>query len=252
MNEANQISATTSLYGFIAESAQSNRFSVTLNRLFKAHGDDAMMIPMNIRDDDFYFTLTNMKKSQLKGAVISPEFQGRVMEIVDEAGQFAEHCGLCDVVLTHDGLMRGDLVLPAAIEHVVTKAKVKRVAVIGNNAFSGAVAKALHQCEVAMFDPYVESLQQLQHRFDLDIDINRLAENLPVDLSSYDMVMDFSDLPDLTMICALPSLALDLKNTHETSALRQRCETLDTAYSGYDALLNDLTTYTYAYLKEYA
>jgi len=56
MNEHNGIGRQTSLYGFIAEEAQQNRLSVSMNRLFKAAGDDAMMIPMNIREDDFYFT----------------------------------------------------------------------------------------------------------------------------------------------------------------------------------------------------
>ena len=39
-----------------------NRLFVLLNKLIKP---DAMMIPMNIRSDDFYFTVANMKKSHV-------------------------------------------------------------------------------------------------------------------------------------------------------------------------------------------
>ena len=63
MNEANQITQTTRLYGFIAEAAQQNRFAVTLNKRFKSAGDDAMMIPMNIRPDDLHYTVANMKRN---------------------------------------------------------------------------------------------------------------------------------------------------------------------------------------------
>jgi len=53
MNEHNGIGRQTSLYGYIAEEAQQNRLSVSMNRLLKRADDDAMIIRMNIHEDDF-------------------------------------------------------------------------------------------------------------------------------------------------------------------------------------------------------
>ena len=52
MNSANEISHHTKLYGFIGEYAAQSSISATLNKLFKANNKNAMMIPMNIREDD--------------------------------------------------------------------------------------------------------------------------------------------------------------------------------------------------------
>lgn len=84
MNNDNQISVQTKLFGYIGEDAGVSRFSALTNKLFKSNGKDAMMIPMNIREDDLYFTVANMKKSHVNGAVISSEFVDKVVELVDE------------------------------------------------------------------------------------------------------------------------------------------------------------------------
>ena len=58
-----------------------------------------MMIPMNIREDDFYFTLSNMKKSHVNGAYIAPEYQESTVELLDEADEFVEVYNRCDFVV---------------------------------------------------------------------------------------------------------------------------------------------------------
>ncbi len=57
MNCNDAIKPQTKVYGFLSEYAQQNRFSVMMNRMFQNIGADAMMIPMNIRADDFFFTI---------------------------------------------------------------------------------------------------------------------------------------------------------------------------------------------------
>ena len=84
MNNDNKISKETKLFGYIGEYAGVSRFSALINKLFKKNSDDVMMIPMNIREDDLYFTVSNMKKSHLNGAVISNEYVDKVVDILDE------------------------------------------------------------------------------------------------------------------------------------------------------------------------
>ncbi|WP_345971236.1 hypothetical protein WCX72_05065 [Sulfurimonas sp. HSL1-6] len=250
MNEANQITQVTKLYGFIAEEAQQNRFAVTLNKRFKAAGDDAMMIPMNIRPDDFYFTLSNMKQSHVNGAVIGPEYQEQALEITDAASELCERTGLCDTVVVANGQMHGELLMPLALKQMAEKSGVKRLALIGATPLAGAVALSFAAGTVAMFDPWIEDLMALQQRLGTELDINRLAEGMDIDLSGYDMVINLSELTELSMISALPPLNLDLKQPRQPSALQLRCIELDRAYSGYESLLDIMTGTVYNYLTK--
>ena len=99
MNADDTIRQQTKLFGLIAEHASPNRLFVMLNRRIKEAGFDAMMIPMNIRPDDFYFTISNMKKSHVNGAYIAPEYQEDVLELVDEVDEFVQVYNRCDFVV---------------------------------------------------------------------------------------------------------------------------------------------------------
>ena len=99
MNRDDSIKTQTKLFGLIAEHASPNRLFVMLNKEIKANGADAMMIPMNIREDDFYYTLSNMKKSHVSGAYIAEEYQENAVELLDEADEFVEVYNKCDFVL---------------------------------------------------------------------------------------------------------------------------------------------------------
>ncbi|MBN2869879.1 MAG: hypothetical protein JXK04_02880 [Campylobacterales bacterium] len=116
MNNDNSITAETALYGFIAENAQSSRFAVSVNKLFKADAINAMVIPMNIRPDDVAFTISQMRSSKLSGAVIANEYQAESFELLDEATEAAKTAGYCDLIRIEGGRLIGDLITPAALE----------------------------------------------------------------------------------------------------------------------------------------
>jgi shikimate 5-dehydrogenase len=116
MNNDNSITVLTKLYGYIAENAHSSRFSVTLNKLYKESGMDAMMIPMNIRSDDVAFTISQMRSSKLNGAVIASEYQEEALGLVDEASATAQENGYCDCIMIREGRLIGDLITMRALE----------------------------------------------------------------------------------------------------------------------------------------
>jgi len=99
MNADDSIKTQTKLFGLIAEHASPNRLFVMLNKEIKKNNADAMMIPMNIREDDFYFTLSNMKKSHVNGAYIAPEYQANAVELLDEADEFVQVYNKCDFII---------------------------------------------------------------------------------------------------------------------------------------------------------
>jgi len=99
MNANDEIKIQTKLYGLIAENASTNRLFVMFNKIIKENKLDAMMIPMNIRKDDFYFTLSNMKKSHVNGAYIAEEYQEEAVDLLDVADEFVQVYNKCDFVV---------------------------------------------------------------------------------------------------------------------------------------------------------
>lgn len=116
MNNDNSITVETKLFGFIAQEAHSNRFSVSVNKLFKTNGINAMVIPMNIRPDDLAFTISQMRTSKLNGAVISTEYQEEVFDLLDSRSHEVEDAGICDLIRIENGVLLGELIMPAALE----------------------------------------------------------------------------------------------------------------------------------------
>ena len=107
MNADDSIKQDTKLYGLIAQEAMKNRLFALLNKLIKPK---AMMIPMNIRQDDFYFTISNMKNSKVDGAYISKEYQEQILELLDEKDEIVEVYGRCDFILRKENKLIGYLV----------------------------------------------------------------------------------------------------------------------------------------------
>ena len=133
MNVDDSIQKQTKLFGLIAEHASPNRLFVMLNKKIKAAGADAMMIPMNIRPDDFYYTLSNMKKSHVNGAYIAPEYQEDAVELIDEADEFVQVYNRCDFVvrdkerligtyLEKNGSVVGEALAETIFEHYIKEA----------------------------------------------------------------------------------------------------------------------------------
>jgi len=246
MNEANQIGRQTKLFGFIAEEAQQNRLSVSTNRLFKAGGDDAMMIPMNIRADDFYFTLSNMRDSQLSGAFIGAEYQKEAVQVIDSMSELSQKCGACDVVLVKDKKLIGDFIAVQSLFGLLDEKGAKKIAVIGGGALAKAIAAANEHYIIAFYHEYIESLMTMSEELSMEIDINRLAQGS--DLSQYDAVIDASTAESFTMITMLPALCIDFKSDKVYSPLRQRAGELGRDYTGYTAMLERFAENAYDYI----
>jgi len=109
MNADNIISKETKLFGIIGEKAGTNRLFAMINRLIKSENIDAMVIPMNIREDDFYFTVSNMKKSHVNGAYIEEEYQTSAIDLLDEKDEIVDVYNRCDFVLKEGEKLKGFL-----------------------------------------------------------------------------------------------------------------------------------------------
>lgn len=250
MNSANTISKQTKLFGFVGEHAGVSRFSAVTNKMFKANGDDAMMIPMNIREDDLYFTLSNMKKSEVNGAVISNEYVTQILELLDESSSLVKKSGMCDIVFREGESLRGDIFsIRVLLEHL-KDLRVSKIAMLGMSSHAKAFSYLSCGFELSFFDENLEELMKFTKELEVrDADINRIVSGMSIDLSSYDAVLDFSTFDSLSMIEKLPNYSLDMKNTKESSALKKRAQELDARYTSYDDMVEKLASQVYTIIK---
>lgn len=251
MNDANEISHHTQLYGFIGDSAGQNSISATLNKLFKVRNKNAMMIPMNIREDDFFFTLSNMKKSHVNGALISAEYMKNMLETLDEQSEAVEFSGLCDIVIREENRLLGDVLFPRAIVKFLKDKGAKKVALLGVDARARAFVFFAKEFEVSFYFDEIEELMLLCKDAEKEnADINRLAEGMDVDLSKYDAVIDFSDFESLSMVSKLSGINLDMKQKKEFSALKVRVNELGATYVGFENMLDVISSSTFEFLED--
>ena len=250
MNDNNQISKQTKLFGYIGEFAGVSRFSAVTNKMFKNEAVDAMMIPMNIREDDLYFTVTNMKKSQVNGAIISSEYVDKILDTLDKSSQMVTKSGMCDIVFREGETLRGDIFSIRVLTEHLKDMMALKIAIIGTNHYAKAFSFLACGFNVSYFN---ENLEELM-KFTVDVevqnaDINRIANDMEVDFSSFDAVLDFSDMDNLSMVTSLATFNFDMKNTKQTSALKARATQLDAQYTSYDDIIEKLCETAYQRIK---
>ncbi len=246
MNNDNSISQTTKLFGYIGEEAGSSRFCALINKEFKAHGDDSMIIPMNIREDDLYFTIANMKKSHVNGAIISSEYVGKVVELLDDASMLVKRSGMCDILYREEQRLRGDIFSIRVLSEYLKDMAFTKLAIIGINHYAKAFSFLSCGFEVSYFHDDLEALLAFTQELELPHpDINRVSKDMPLDLSRFDVVFDFGDLSTLSMVTHLAKQSIDMKNKKQFSPLRLRAQELGASYVGYDELLERLTQRAY-------
>ncbi len=251
MNDDNQISRQTKLFGFIGAEAGVSRFSAIMNKKFKNNDDDTMIIPMNIREDDLYFTVSNMKKSQLNGAVISSEFVSNVVDILDNSSEMVKLSGMCDILYREGETLRGDIFSVRVLSEHLKDMRVNKIAIIGTNHFAKAFSLLACGFNVSYFNDSLEELMAFTKEMKLgDADINRMANDMNIDFSSFDVVLDFSDFSSLSMIEQLPKLSMDMKNNKQFSVLKNRALELNAEYVSYDGIIEKLTDSAYREIKK--
>lgn len=246
MNDDNQISKQTKLFGYIGEHAGVSRFSAICNKMFKKNSDDTMMIPMNIREDDFFFTLSNMKKSQVNGAVISNEYVTKSVEIMDEASGLVKKTSMCDIVYKEGDKLRGDVFSTRVLLEKLKDLGATKIALIGTSHHAKAFSLMACGFSLSYFYDNLEELMQFCDAMELsNPDINRIASGMETDFSTYDAVLDFSDLANLDMVTQLATNNFDMKNSKEYSNLKTRANQLGANYIGYDDMIEELSAQAY-------
>lgn len=251
MNNANEISHQTKLYGFVGEEAGQSSLSASLNRLFKAKNKDAMMIPMNIRRDDFFFTLSNLRKSHVNGAVISSEFVSDAVEILDVAPGIVKRSGMCDILVRDGEKLIGDLFSIRVLTEMLKDNFAHNIAIIGISPYAKAFSFFSCGFNVSYFHDDLEALMKFTKELEIpSADINRIAEGMEVDFSPYDAVLDFSELQSFDMVTNFAQINFDMKTSKQFSALRTKTKEYVQRYVGYDDMIEELSKGAYNFFEK--
>ena len=246
MNEKDELKNSSKAFGYIGEHAGSSRFSAVLNKTFKEKVTDAMIFPMNIREDDLYFTVSNMKQSKLDGAVISNEYVTQVVDILDEASNMVKRSGMCDIIFKEGESLRGDIFSTRVLTEHLKDILVSKVAIIGTNHHAKAFSFLACGFNVSYYNENLEELMEFTQEVDLhDADINRIAKDMSLDFSAFDAVLDFSNMSSLSMIEKLPKFNFDMKNSKEFSVLKQCANELNAEYISSDDIIDKLCAKAY-------
>ncbi len=194
MNDANEIDTESLLFGFLAEHAQQDRFSVSINRLFKERGVNGMCIPMNIRPDDIYFTVAGLRDSKLNGAALGSEYVEGVIEQLAGASDEVTACGFCDTIIIKDKALYGEVTTGKAICSLLKEKEVKSLAIFGAGKLAKSILTHIHASgitELVLMNDRVESCMALMQDFSMqlkgiNVDIDRATEEEVIDLTRFD------------------------------------------------------------------
>jgi len=220
MNDNNEIDMESLLFGFLAEYAQQNRFSVTLNRYFKDNGDNGMCIPMNIRPDDIYFTVAGLKEAKLNGVALGAEYVDGVVEQLDHKSPEVQACGFCDTIIVKDKELYGEIASGRAVCTLLKEKGIAKLAMLGSGKLAKSIMMHIQDSginELVLMNDRVESCMSLmqEHSKELSgisVDIDRAVETEEIDLSSFDAFINASpSAPKLSKI-AKETVLIDLKS----------------------------------------
>ncbi len=240
MNNDDAIKPNTKVYGFLGEYAQQDRFSVMMNSRFKRIDTDAMMIPMNIRADDLYFTISGLRHAKLNGVVISREYRHNVADWCDAVSNDVQVCGFCDIVTVREGTLYGEIFIGRALNRLFSDKAAQSLALYGSGALAKAVLLHVNKSSlttITLFNDRIESCKELIDTLGdalegIDIDIERVNNERSADFSPYDIALNAADQKRLFSPVTGANTVVDLSQAGSPFSMLPASE-----YLGYDDIL---------------
>jgi len=240
MNNNDEIKPTTKVYGFLSEYAQQNRLSVVMNSMFKSIGTDAMMIPMNIRADDFYYTVSGLRNAKLNGVIIGKEYRHDLLDLCDVISSDVQACGFCDILNVKEGKLYGDVFIGRALNRLFNDRAVKSLALYGSGALAQSILLHVKKGpinKVTLFNDRIESCKELIETLGdaiegIEVEIERANSALCADFSRCDMALNAAKDEALFSPIISSSVMVDLAQNDSAFSTHASSE-----YLGYDAIL---------------
>jgi len=183
---AKVIEKDTKLFGLLADSASTLKKAKIVSEYFAQLEVDAAYIPMNIREDDIYFTISGLKNSKINAVNLGSEYVKGAYEQMDYLSDEAKFCGFVDTISIKDEKLYGDVTIGESFARVLKNKEIKKVIILGSGSLAKSILmhiKSSNVNEVILLHDRIESamgmLEQMhEYLGDIKIDIDRYEKNI--------------------------------------------------------------------------
>jgi shikimate dehydrogenase len=181
--EALKIDRQTFMFGLLADKASISTKRALFKQYFDNNNINASYIPMNIREDDIYFTVNGMKESQISAVNIDPEYSKIVFDLMDDMDEESRFCGVFNSIEIKDKKLYAYTNISNAIYQTIEH---KKIGIIGLGSLAKSLifnARSFNIKQIVFYHNSVEDIASFikEHKHylrDISIDIERIAENL--------------------------------------------------------------------------
>ena len=105
--QPHEIKPDTGLCTILGHNAQTGYMRKYFNKIMKRNGINATAIALNITDEHFHFTMTNVGESKVTQMMIEKEFGIKAIPYCESLNSCAEREGRVDFVEVTDGKVKG-------------------------------------------------------------------------------------------------------------------------------------------------
>lgn len=233
-------------FAYIAQKAQISEFSQKINKLFDENSHPVTMIPIDCEKENLLFELNSIKKSDIDGALISSEYVSEVLDVLDKSSGMVQRSGMCDIIFKEGETVRGDIFSLRVLTEYLKDIYASKIAIIGVNHYAKAFSFLACGFHLTLFNDNLKELIAFTQEVELQkAEINEIQKDMKLDFSNFDVVLDFSNINSFDMVEKFGKVNIDMKNTNQFSALKERAVELNANYISYDDLLEKLTQKAY-------
>ena len=102
-----EIKPDTGLCTILGHNAQTGYVRKYFNKIMKHNGINATAIALNITDEHFDFTMSNVGQSKVDKMMIEKEFQQKAVHYCETLDAVSQREGRVDFIEVHDGKVKG-------------------------------------------------------------------------------------------------------------------------------------------------
>ena len=105
--QPHEIKPDTGLCTILGYNAQTGYIRKYFNKIMKHNGINATAIALNITDEHFDFTMSNVGQSKVDKMMIEKEFQAKALSYCDSLDEVSQREGRVDFIEIQDGKVKG-------------------------------------------------------------------------------------------------------------------------------------------------
>lgn len=180
------IDKETLLFAMLDDMAINSNRTKEFNDIFTSSNINASYIPLNIRNDDIFFTLNGLKKSQIKGVNIGLVYEKESVELLDNMSDEARECNFINSITIKDEKLYGYLTIGKAIASMLSG----NIAIFGSNDLTKSILWNLKDTSfVTVVESEIEKTLAISKKYS-KIDIVFSDETHYFDSLKYDFIFN--------------------------------------------------------------